>query len=50
MLSSQLSLLVIHKVADIGLDPHKVCHMAPAIMNGCNGQIVDERITVLLVV
>lgn len=50
MLSSQLSLFVLHQVADIGLDAHKVGHMAPAVMNGCDGQVVDERITILLIV
>lgn len=50
MPSSQFSPFVVDQVADIGLDPHKVCHMAPAVMNGCDGQVVDERITILLVV
>ena len=27
-----------------------MCHMAPAVMNRRDGQVVDERVTVLLVV
>ena len=50
VLGCQLCFLVIHQVADVRLNPHKVGHMALAVMNGCDGQIVDERIAILLVV
>lgn len=50
MFSRKLSLFVIHQVANIRLDPNKVCHMAPAVMDGRDRQVVDERIAIFLVV
>lgn len=41
---------MVDQVADVRLDPHKVCHMSPAVMDGCDRQVVDERVAVLLVV
>ena len=50
MLSCQLSLLVIDQITNVWLDSHKVGHMTSDVMNGCDRQIVDERVTILLVV
>lgn len=41
---------MVHQVTNVRLDAHKVRHMAPAVMDRRNGQVVDERIAILLVV
>ena len=50
MLRCKLCFLMLDQIADVRLDPHKMRHMAPAVMDGCDRQVVDEWIAILLVV
>ncbi len=51
MLSGQLSLLVSHQLCDIGLDAHVVRQAGGGgVVDGREGQVVDEGVAVLLVV